>query len=334
MKSLLSGFRMVPSASRLHGSPRHRRLGCGRTLSIWCGLSLLAGGLDVEAGVIFETTTPYHHIRVVDANGQRTLEFDGASQSRMSLSHPLRGHFEYTEMFHLAWLWNDGITNVLMVGLGGASTQRAFEHDYPGVRLVTVEIDPAVRRVAKEYFQLRESPRQRVFVEDGRVFLRRTRRQFDAIFMDAYSENRYGAFIPQHLATKEFFVLAASHLTTNGVLAYNVMGNLHGWQVELLGAIYKTLRTAFPQVYLFPCRSSQNVVFLATKSSARAEANGLARRADRLVREHRVSLPTFRIRLGSFRAGPPQTATRAPVLTDDFAPMERLLNGVGRQTER
>src|SRR5262249_42696310 len=155
---------------------------------------------------------------------------------------------------------------VLMLGLGGASTQRAFEHDYPGVQFDTVELDPAVLRVAKLYFHFQESPRQRVFLEDGRGFLRRTQRQFDAIFLDAYTQNRYGAFIPHHLVTKEFFTLAASHLTTNGVLAYNVMGSLQGWRADLLGAVYKTMKAVFPQVYLFPCRSSLNVVVIATKS--------------------------------------------------------------------
>ncbi len=280
---------------------------------------------------IFETTSAYHHIQVVDVNGLRMLFFDNSVESQMSLNNPLQGHFEYTEMFHLAWLWYGKITNVLMVGLGGASTQRAFEHDYPGLQIDTVELDPAVLQVAKRYFHFQESPRQRVFLEDGRVFLRRSQRQFDAIFLDAYSENRYGAFIPHHLVTTEFFTLAASHLGTNGVLAYNVMGSLQGWQADLLGAVYKTLKAVFPQVYLFPCRSSRNVVLIATKASEWATPNLLSLRADYLVRERRVRLPTFRERLTALYAIPPPSAARAPMLTDDFAPVEGLLAGVGRQ---
>lgn len=330
----ISEIQHPPRASGANCRPRHRWPPGRRVRPLFCGAWLLAACLGIRAEVVFETTTPYHHIQVVDANGLRTLEFDGTRQSRMSLQDPLAGHFEYTEMYHLAWLWYGKITNVLMVGLGGASTQRAFEHDYPGVHFDTVEIDPTVLLVAKEYFHFQESPRQEVFVEDGRVFLRRTEKKFDAIFMDAYSENRYGAFVPQHLATKEFFALAASHLTTNGVLACNVMGNLDGWQSDLLGATYKTLKTGFPQVYLFPCRSSQNVVFIATKSPARTDANLLAQRAEFLIREHRVTRPTFRALLEVFRAAPPATTFRAPVLTDDFAPVERLLGGLGEQPGR
>ena len=315
-----------------------------RTLDLWSvrlsgfriALGLVSGALalaadSAHAGVIFETTSAYHHIQVADAYNLRTLLFDRSSESQMSLRNTFEGAFEYTEMFHLAWLWNMKITNVLMVGLGGASTQRAFEHDYPGVQIDTVEVDPAVLRVAKDYFYFRESARQQIFLEDGRVFLRRSQKQFDAIFMDAYSENRYGAFIPQHLVTKEFFALAASRLTTNGVLAYNVMGSLQGWQADLLGATYKTLKTVFPQVYLFPCRTSLNVVFVAARTPDRTGLNLLWQRADFLLRQRRVTLPTFRVRLNALYAEPPPTASRSPLLTDDFAPVERLLQGVGRQ---
>ena len=283
------------------------------------------------AAIVFETTSAYHHIQVVDVGDIRTLVFDSTSESRMLLSNPLEGHFEYTEMFHLAWLWYGKITNVLMIGLGGASTQRAFEHDYPGVQIETAEIDPAVLRVATNYFGFRESPRQRVFLEDGRVHLRRSQKLFDAIFVDAYSENRYGAFIPQHLVTKEFFALAAARLSTNGVLAFNVMGRLDDWQADLLGAMYKTLKTEFPQVYLFPCRSNWNVVFIATKSPERTDLGSLWTRADYLVRSGRVKLPKFRARLDTFDALAPSTTSTAPLLTDDFAPVEALLHGIGRQ---
>lgn len=294
-------------------------------------LFLLGSGGPAFAEVVFETTTPHHHIKVVDQDGLRTLQFDATTQSRMNLREPLTGHFEYTELFHMPWLWNARMTNVLMVGLGGASAQRSFEHYYSNVVVESVEIDPVVVKVAKEYFQFQESPRQKAHVEDGRVFLRRSTRQFDLILMDAYTESRYGGFIPQHLATKEFFELAAARLSTNGVLAYNVMGTLNGWQADLVGAMHKTMKTVFPQVYAFPATGSWNVVFIATKSPQRMDASLLRQRATFLLNQQKVTLPAFMARVAAFRADPPPTAARAPVLTDDFAPVEGLLNAAGRR---
>ena len=248
-------------------------------------------------------------------------------ESQMSMLDPLQGHFEYTEYFQMAWLWNMQITNVLMVGLGAGTAQRAFEHYYPGVNVETVEIDPMVVRVAREYFNFTESRRQKVHQADGRVFLRRSTARYDLIILDAYVTSRYGSSIPQHLATKEFFELVRDHLTTNGVVAYNVIGNVNGWHAGIVGAIYRTLNTVFPQVYLFPARSSQNVVLVATRSAAKAEFSALRQRAAWLVQTRRITLPDFLQRLGSFRALAPPSASRSPILTDDYAPVEGLAAG-------
>ncbi|MGH7972018.1 MAG: spermidine synthase, partial [Limisphaerales bacterium] len=213
-----------------------------------------------EARTVFETTSPYHHIRVVEENGLRVLYFDDSPQTSMSIADPSRGHFEYTEYFHMPWLWNTNISSVLLIGLGGASAQRSFAHYYPRVKVETVEIDPSVVRVAEALFGYAESDSQKLHVEDGRMFLRRSTGHYDLLLLDAYVQGRYGPSIPQHLATKEFFELARDHLTTNGVVAYNVIGTLTSWHAEIVGSMYRTLKSVFPQVYLFPAQTSQNIV--------------------------------------------------------------------------
>lgn len=288
---------------------------------------LVAGVLTASAAqekAIFEVTSAYHHIRVVDSGGQRTLCFDDAWETTMSIQNPLAGHFEYTEYFHLPWLWNTQIANVLMIGLGGASAQRSFEQYYTNVTVETVEIDPVVAQVAKTYFHYQESPRQQLHVEDGRVFLRRSTARHDVIILDAYVQGRYGSSLPQHLATREFFELTRDRLATNGVLAYNVIGNIVGERANLIGSIYRTLGTVFPQVYLFPARTSQNVVLLATTARGRAELYGLRQRAGALLQNRRVTLPGFRERLDRLYPSLPPNLARCPILTDDFAPVEGL----------
>jgi spermidine synthase len=167
---------------------------------VWFLGVLLACALG-RADQIFEVTSTYHHIRVVDQDGLRTLYFDDAPESRMSMQDPLRGHFEYTEYFHMPLLWNASLNNVLMIGLGAGTSQRAFEHYYPGVTVETVEIDPTVVRVARDYFKFTESARQKVHEADGRVFLRRSTAHYDSIILDAYVTSRYGSSIPPHLVT-------------------------------------------------------------------------------------------------------------------------------------
>lgn len=297
----------------------------------WLALVCLAiaarDSAKLNAAQLFETTSPYHHIRVVDEAGFRILCFDDALESRVSLQDPLQGHFEYTDYFQMPWLWNTQIVNVLMIGLGGGTTQLTFEHYYPKTKIQTVEIDPAVLQVARAYFAFKESDRQKVWIEDGRVFLRRNPARHDLIILDAYVQGRYGSSIPQHLATREFFELVRDRLTTNGVVAYNVIGNMQGWHADIVGAIYRTMRTVFPQAYAFPARTSQNVVLVATRASVKANFTALSERAATMVLDQQITFPAFRQRLLSFRATAPVNATTSPVLTDDYAPVEGLAAG-------
>jgi spermidine synthase len=301
-----------------------------RPWPILSALAILVVAASARATVIFEQTTPYHHIRVIDENGMRMLCFDDGRESRMSLANPLQGHFEYTEYFHLPWLWNTGMTNVLMIGLGGGSTQNSYEHYYPGVTFDTVEIDPAVLQVAEKYFKFQESPTQKVHIEDGRVFLRRSTARYGAILLDAYVQGRYGGCIPQHLATKEFFEIARSHLATNGVLAYNVIGTLTGWRADIVGAICHTLKTVFPQVYVFPARSSQNVVIVATTSAIPVDLAELRRRASAFAQSEPASLPALRERVEVLQPRLPPNVEKSPILTDDYAPVEGLMESGGK----
>jgi len=280
-----------------------------------------------NSNLVFEQTSPYHHIRVLDEAGTRTLYFDNAPESRMSLANPLTGHFEYIDYFHMPWLWNTQITSVVMIGLGGGSAQRSFAYYYPKVSFRTVEIDPAVVRVARDFFGVKESDKQKIEVSDGRVFLKRSTDPVDLIILDAYLSGRYGSSIPQHLATKEFFELARDRLTTNGAIAYNVIGTVNGWHSDLIGAMYRTMKEVFPQVYLFPATTSMNIVFVATRSSVAANLTGVRWRAAQMVQSRQILLPGFLQRVESFQTTPPGSASRSPVLTDDYAPVEGLAAG-------
>jgi spermidine synthase len=226
-------------------------------------------------------------------------------------------------------VWNPGLKRVLMMGLGGGSTQRSFQRYQTNVMVDTVELDSVVVTTAKKYFGVAETPLHKIHTMDGRIYLRRTTNTYDAILMDAYTMTRYGSSIPPHLTTKEFFTLANEHLSTNGVLAYNVIGQIHGWRADFMGALYRTMKEVFPQVYLFPAVSSQNVVLLATRSAEPFDAAQVQQIGTALVRNGTAKLPGFGVRLRSFMNSPPPTASRSPVLTDDHAPVESLLGGRG-----
>jgi len=289
-----------------------------------CG-ALLCGACTIRAEVVFSAFSAYHHIEVLDEGALRTLSFNGSMETRMYREVPLRGHFEYTEYFHMPWLWSPNLKRVLMIGLGGGSTQRSYQHYYTNVTVDTVELDPVVVRVAKEFFHVTETPTHRIYTNDGRIFLRRTTNIYDLIIMDAYATTRYGSSVPPHLATKEFFTIARSRLRTNGVMAYNIIGQMHGWNEDFVGAIFRTMHEVFPQVYSFPAVESRNVVLLATRSAEHCDTARLQNQAGALLRSRRITLPLFSTRLESLATNQPFAAARAPVLTDARAGVAGLL---------
>lgn len=298
---------------------------CRRALQL---LTLLTPFLASAQKVVqFDRISAYHHIEVYDEDLLRMLSFNGSWETKMSLTNPLAGHFEYTEYFQMPWLWNHDIKRVLMVGLGGGSTQRAYQHYYPNVMVDVAEIDPVVVEVANKYFNVAETNNLKIHINDGRVFLRQTTNLYDVILMDAYSTTRYGSSLPRQLTTKEFFTLASQHLSTNGVLAYNVIGQIKGFRSTLVGAMYRTMAEVFPHVYMFPAVESQNIVFVATKSAEPFTFARAMEEARKLVRDGTVTLPSFLVRARSFTPQPPPTASSSPLLTDDYAPIDSLLQG-------
>jgi spermidine synthase len=134
-----------------------------------------------------------------------------------------------------------------------------------------------------------------------------------------------GPSVPPQLVTREFFEITSERLTDNGVLMFNAIGSLAGYRADMIGALYNTIRAVFPQVYLFPARESVNVVFLATRSTDRYDAQRLLREGQARLRDGTVQLPTFIQRLHSLFPNPPPTAAVSPILTDSYAPIQGLI---------
>jgi hypothetical protein len=116
-------------------------------------------------------------------------------------------------------------------------------------------------------------------------------------------------------------------LSTNGVFAYNVIGQIKGFRATLIGAMYRTLSEVFPHVYMFPAVESQNIVFVATKSAEPMNYVRASVEAYKLMEAGKVTLPTFTTRVKSFMDQRPPTAETSPLLTDDYAPIDSLLQG-------
>ena len=189
-----------------------------------------------------------------------------------------------------------------------------------------VEIDPEVVKMAKDHFNVKESKNLRIHAQDGRLFLSRTQTQYDIILLDAYFTDS----MPFHLATKEFFELAQRKLTPNGIVVANLISAVTGPSGKIARSFVRTQRQVFPQTYIFAARrpdhvsldTIQNVIVIATRDKQRVDIKEIVKRANDLDKGLFPD-PTQDIAIAYFDKLLPEDV---PILTDDYAPTDNLLN--------
>lgn len=319
------GFGLVLVATALWvGDLSPLRVGQALVLvGLLLGAFLVGGyGLQLSGTTVYETQTPYAQLSVVDEDGVRTLYLGSAPQSATYLDDRDGYVFDYSAYLHIPMLLQQDVDRVLFIGGGGFSTPKRYLREYPGVTVDVVELDPEVIDVARRYFDVPRTDRLNVIQGDGREFLEDTHRSYDVIVLDAYRKDR----VPYHLTTLEFMRLAKSRLDADGVLIANVISARSGSGSQFFRAEYKTMRQAFPHVYAFPTSNTellQNIELLATKGDT-AYTEAAFRR---LAREHRERVGLdLTVEVSYYLNASDIPTDDVPVLTDEYAPVDRLLD--------
>jgi spermidine synthase len=199
-----------------------------RSSLAWVACALAAGG-SLFAGpaaadeVLHRERSLYRNIVIYEDDGLRRMAFGrnmSARQSCVSLTDRGQLVFNYARMVMAALYLNPKPKHVLILGLGGGTLVTAFQTLLPDAAIDAAEIDPAVVRMAREYFDLDPAPYTRIYAEDGRVFVKRMQRRgvsYDLIVLDAFDHE----YIPEHMLTREFLLEVKSILAEHGVLAAN-----------------------------------------------------------------------------------------------------------------
>ncbi len=214
--------------------------------------------------------------------------------------------FDYTKYFDLYRLFTPELKTALAIGGGAYSVPRSILHDSPSAIVDVAEIDPSLHALALRYFDLPDDARLNNHVIDGRRFLHDREERYDLIFSDAY---RSFISAPPQFATLEFFRLARSRLKEDGVLIANFYGSLAPDTRATIYSVLKTLRAAFPQVYVIATvnpasEELQNFIFVGHNASNPDKRTDLRQAAALEWRAANDLLDSY------------------PVLTDDFAPLE------------
>ncbi len=270
------------------------------------------------AKVLYDGDSLYHHIRVTEVAGYRYLSFDRTrgSQSATNVNDPYELKYPYTRAMFLALGFLERLPEkVLFVGLGGGSMPKVMAKHMPDVKIDIAEIDKEVVDVAQKYFFFKPTGNTSVYIQDGRQFLRRSREQYDIIFLDAYNNDA----IPFHLTTKEFFEIVKKSIKPDGAVVANVWGPRTN---QFYTSQVKTYQEVFEKLFLLDAIRSNNYIFIALSQDKEMTTLELNRRADILEEKLKFSF-SFREFVRTLE-DLTQLQVNADVLVDDFAPVELL----------
>jgi len=201
-----------------------------------------------SVSVVMSKDSPYGQIKVVDYSYGETRyrEFlleniiQGAIDVPTGL--PISKYTYYAEQ--LAMTYGPGSERALVIGLGSGILPKRFGQY--GISTDVVEIDREVIETAEQYFSF-EPEKHRIFVQDGRYFLKSPGEDYDIIFLDAFS----GDTPPSHLVSVESFGLMKKRLSDGGVLLINFIGESRTGSHDVPSMLQSTLKRVFSHVDVY-----------------------------------------------------------------------------------
>lgn len=261
----------------------------------------------------------YREVLVYEDRGERCMCFTRncriGRQSCLNLARPREFALNYTHMAMGGLLFTTPTPpqRLLVVGLGGGTIPGALRELLPDAEIDTVEIDPAVTRVARQYFGFKDDPKMKVFEVDGRVYVKRAIREgkkYDAILLDAFDHE----YIPEHLLTREFLEEVKSLLTPGGALVGNTFSSSRLYDHEST-----TYAAVFGEFYNL---KSANRVVVARPAGLPTVAQLRARAAEYELALRGYGVDANQV-VGMFRTDKDWN-TSARVLTDQYSPANLL----------
>lgn len=167
--------------------------------------------------VIHKACSQDDEFHVVDHRNLRSLYFDqGSIQTRIRRNEPGYLVLEYTRAMLLPLLLLKP-QKVLLLGLGGGALVN-YLHQYSHCTLDVVELNPLVFDIAQRYFDLPDSPRIQVHIENADHFIRHCKQTYDLILVDLFSARGPADLLTQ----KGFYQRCGKRLSPQGMMAVNL----------------------------------------------------------------------------------------------------------------
>lgn len=218
-------------------------------------------------------------IDVSEEAGIRYLNFsDDWVQGAMRVKRPNALELAYTREMMAGLLLREPPwpQEALLIGLGAGSLAKFVYHHLPQTRITVVEIDPKVEIIARLHFKLPDDPKRlRVVIGDGADYMLKDGKAFDYILVDGFDKR--GS--PGVLDTLPFYQACRARLTTDGLMAVNLLGRSRGFQAskERIAKAFDGRSLVFPS-----CDSGNTIAFATGEKAVDVVVDELIERANTL----------------------------------------------------
>lgn len=172
--------------------------------------------------LIYSRQTDFQTIEVSQNAELRLLRTDHiAVQSALRRNKPEQLVMPNMQAMIAALLFQPSPQQILLFGLGGGDMVRQLNFLLPDSQITVVEIDPAIVEVSRDFFELPDSDKVTIKIDDAAHFLHQDRQHYQLMLIDIYD----GKDIPNLLQDPGFYQRCHQKIEDNGVLVLNLLTN-------------------------------------------------------------------------------------------------------------
>lgn len=162
-------------------------------------------------------------------------------QSGIEVGQPTTPIFWYTQEFAALARATPKKKDILMLGGGTFTVPQHLAAAYPDSQIDVVEIDPALQAISRQYFGYKDHSNLTVISDDARTYSNKTRKQYDIVMVDVYSN----IDVPFSFTTTEYGKAIHRMMRPGGVVMVNMVAGLKGGCRDLLATLEAPYRQAF-----------------------------------------------------------------------------------------
>ncbi|MFZ5571725.1 MAG: hypothetical protein ACOZF0_15085 [Thermodesulfobacteriota bacterium] len=233
-------------------------------LGIWMERDSLAPS---EGELVYYQESRYGRIAVHRSAEQVTLFSDGtplfSNQNLVAAEEAV--HYPLSQI--------EKVENLLVISSEGGMMAEIAKYNPRTVDLV--ELDPEISKVLLRFGLIESIPGMEVIHQDGRAYLRDTRKRYDAVILNLPEPE---TFQLNRFYTEEFFSLVKRRLAPGGIFSFTMEGYdnyVSDSQRRQLSSLYHSAKSSFGHVRMLP---GQRIFFLCSDRDIRTDIPALLAR--------------------------------------------------------